>query len=47
MPILEEMGVRFTHQKRSLDAFPPEIAQGSVPMLTTPAAAPVALGRTG
>ncbi|MCJ7510396.1 MAG: glycosyltransferase [Dehalococcoidia bacterium] len=47
IPILQEMGVRFAHQKRSLDAFPPEIAQESLPMLTTPAAAPVALGRAG
>jgi len=46
MPILEEMGVRFTYQEHSLDAFPREIAQGSVPVLAAPATAPVALGRT-
>lgn len=46
MSILEERGVRFTHQKRSLDALPREIVEDSLPVLAAPAAAPVALERT-
>jgi glycosyltransferase involved in cell wall biosynthesis len=46
MPILEEMGVRFAYQDRTLDTLPAEIVEGSVPMLAPPAAAEVALGRT-
>jgi glycosyltransferase involved in cell wall biosynthesis len=47
IPILEELGVRFPHQGRSLDTSAWEIAQESVPLLTAPATAPVASGRTG
>ena len=46
IPILEERGMRFTYRERILDASPYEIAQGSVPVRTAPATAPVALERT-
>jgi len=46
IPILQERGVRFTHQERRLDALPREIVEESLPVLAAPAAAPVALERT-
>jgi glycosyltransferase involved in cell wall biosynthesis len=41
MPVLEELGVRFTYEERRLDASPFEIAQVSVPVPTAPAPAAV------
>jgi glycosyltransferase involved in cell wall biosynthesis len=42
LPILDELGVRFAHEERDLDASPGEVAEGLVPMPTAPVAAQVA-----
>lgn len=42
IPILDELGVRFAHEERDLDASPCEVAEGLVPVPTAPVTVQVA-----